>query len=591
MSYDSEFDLAFSRENEISSDDDEGTKTFRQNLDKILNEGNKKRIIEYISSIISFTTFCIYITSTYYDPKDFTWFNYLDFCACSYFNLETLLNLYLAQHRLLYLIKVDTLVDLFTSTIPYLSIIDNFVLNKFIECSRTFRVIRLTRHISRGFKNNENEVAKQISIMIMSSITLILIFTLIYRIAEIDQIKLYLEDKTLSYDFSSQQYFHDFLYFIVVTLSTVGYGDIFPVTEQGRLVIILLIILALYLIPKQTNELIKLMGISSIYARAIYKSNPEVQHIVISGHVNIDALKNFCYELFHPDHGTQDKNAVIIQNNAPPQEMKVFLHAGEYEVSLRYLQGNPILEKDLKRSDILNAKACVIMTDKYSDDPHSTDHKNILLSLSIKKYFLYNEKDCQLFIQLIKPENKIHYQSGLQSFFPKNFNFDQVVIVEEIKMNLLSKSCLIPGIIAMISNLVISAGSQSEEFSSHWLIEYTEGRGHEIYRTLLNDSLKNKTFSKISSEIYKKYEAIVFAMEIEVEGKTIIRLNPGNFFIERLVNERDDVKIYIYIICSDKAVADTVSISLNFRSNLMAWKLTKSKKLQKNLLTQNMMTT
>src|SRR5690606_36359143 len=115
-----------------------------------------------------------------------------------------------------------------------------------------------------------------------------------------------------------------------------------------------------------------------------------------------------------------------------------------------------------------------------------------------------------------------------------------VIIIEEIKMNLLSKSCLIPGIIAMISNLVISAGSQSEELPSKWLEEYTEGRGHEIYRTLLNSSLKNKTFAKLSAEIYLKYEAIVFALEIEVEGKTIIRLNPGKFFIERLVNERDD---------------------------------------------------
>jgi len=228
----------------------------------------------------------------------------------------------------------------------------------------------------------------------------------------------------------------------------------------------------------------------------------------------------------------------------------------------------------------VKAKACVIMTDKYTTDPHSIDHANILLSLAIKKFFLYENKDSQLYIQLIKPENKIHYQSGLQSLSLSNINVDQVIIIEEIKMNLLSKSCLIPGIITMTSNLVISAGSSEEdEFTSMWLSEYSEGRGHEIYRTLLNDSLKNKTFSKLSSEIYKKYEAIVFALEIEVEGKTLIRLNPGNFFIEKLVNERDDVKIYIYIICSDKAVADKVSLNdLILRLKLMVWNKVKLKK-------------
>ena len=35
---------------------------------------------------------------------------------------------------------------------------------------------------------------------------------------------------------------------------------------------------------------------------------------------------------------------------------------------------------------------------------------------------------------------------------------DQLIIVEEIKMNLLAKSCFSPGIIAMISNMVKSSG-------------------------------------------------------------------------------------------------------------------------------------
>src|SRR5574344_1132898 len=104
------------------------------------------------------------------------------------------------------------------------------------------------------------------------------------------------------------------------------------------------------------------------------------------------------------------------------------------------------------------------MTDKYSEDPHSTDHKNILMSLAIKKYFLQKKiYDSSLFIQLIKPENKIHYQSGLQSLsVSSKCSSDQVIIVEEIKMNLLSKSCLIPGIIPMMTNLVSSSGSADE---------------------------------------------------------------------------------------------------------------------------------
>ena len=50
------------------------------------------------------------------------------------------------------------------------------------------------------------------------------------------------------------------IYFVVVTLSTVGYGDVTPDSEEGRLIVIVFIVIVIILIPKQTNELIRLMG-------------------------------------------------------------------------------------------------------------------------------------------------------------------------------------------------------------------------------------------------------------------------------------------------------------------------------------------
>lgn len=41
----------------------------------------------------------------------------------------------------------------------------------------------------------------------------------------------------------------------------------------------------------------------SKYARNKYRSNPEIPHILVCGHVELSALRFFCKELFHPDHG------------------------------------------------------------------------------------------------------------------------------------------------------------------------------------------------------------------------------------------------------------------------------------------------
>lgn len=76
----------------------------------------------------------------------------------------------------------------------------------------------------------------------------------------------------------------------------------------------------------------------SVYARTFYKSNAEVPHIVISGQVMLPALRNFCIELFHPDHGSQDRNAIILQQNDPAPEMEMFLQNPKYELFLTYMQ-------------------------------------------------------------------------------------------------------------------------------------------------------------------------------------------------------------------------------------------------------------
>ena len=134
---------------------------------------------------------------------------------------------------------------------------------------------------------------------------------------------------------------------------------------------------------------------------------------------------------------------------------------------------------------------------------------------------------------------------------------DRVIIVEEIKMNLLSKSCIIPGIIPMITNLVNSSGL-GEKTKFTWMNEYLDGIANEIYRAKLNEQFKNNTFCQISKKIYEEYDAITFALEIDIKGKTIISLNPGNFFIAKTTDEREDVIFYIYLICADKEIAEQI---------------------------------
>lgn len=99
-------------------------------------------------------------------------------------------------------------------------------------------------------------------------------------------------------------------------------------------------------------------------------------------------------------------------------------------------------------------------------------------------------------------------------------------------MNLLAKSCFCPGIISLLRNLIVSAGEiECENYSKEWMKEYADGMGHEIYRTDLSYKFEGKSFSDIASIIYDEYKGILFAIEFDLEGHTVININPGNYLI------------------------------------------------------------
>ena len=141
---------------------------------------------------------------------------------------------------------------------------------------------------------------------------------------------------------------------------------------------------------------------------------------------------------------------------------------------------------------------------------------------------------------------------------------DQLIIVEEIKMNLLAKSCFAPGLIACISNLFASAGGiKTDDLPEEWIKEYTEGMGHEVYRVMIreqdfNQSSEPLTFKKVSDLGFTEFSAIIFALEIEVKNfqgtKSIIRLNPCNFEFK----DWNYYNYYLYIICEDEQVARSI---------------------------------
>jgi hypothetical protein len=128
-----------------------------------------------------------------------------------------------------------------------------------MKVTRVFRMFRLLRSIRVLTNPIEDAINHQMVELISTLLSMVVITAGFVQFL----------DSFAWCDFTADGYtgllFHDALYYTVVTFSTVGYGDISPQEAVGRMVMVVLIVLFIYIIPTETNKLTALMNMRSRY--------------------------------------------------------------------------------------------------------------------------------------------------------------------------------------------------------------------------------------------------------------------------------------------------------------------------------------
>ena len=183
-------DKHVSKSSVAESEEVDENETIRTKLDLFYNEGSKRKFVELTTAFLSFITFIIFIVSTYYEDG-FVWFEILDAICCAVFSFEILINFVIAQHRWNFIIDKETIVDCFTSIVPLFGVKSSYKI--LFKVARSFRILKVSKFMYKKIRNYSNEVAKQVSIMILYILTQIFIFTLLFSIIENDYVKFYVK--------------------------------------------------------------------------------------------------------------------------------------------------------------------------------------------------------------------------------------------------------------------------------------------------------------------------------------------------------------------------------------------------------------
>ncbi len=167
----------------------------------------------------------------------------LDQVILALFTVEYGLRLWSAEKRWEYALSPYGLVDLLAIS-PFLL---GFLDLRFLRLLRWLRILRLTRLLG------ERALIGRVTAADTLAVTRIL-FTLFALIFIYAGVIFQIEQRFHPETFNT---FLDAVYFAVVTMTTVGFGDIAPVSEAGRWFTVLMILTGITLIPIQLGYLIR----------------------------------------------------------------------------------------------------------------------------------------------------------------------------------------------------------------------------------------------------------------------------------------------------------------------------------------------
>jgi len=226
-------------------------KTLREKIRFYLVDGetNIGKSIDFFIIALNVLIISIFVLSTFPGMQKYAnilWA--IEVIIVLFFIVEYFSRLYGAKNRWRQFIRIYMVIDIIAILPTVLLILfnDAFFNLGFLMIARIFRVFRFIR-----FTRDQDFFFGRISMQHLRVIRLLFTIFMIFFVGA--GLFWFVESPVND----NVRHFGDAFYFTVVTLTTVGFGDIAPVSEQGRLVTTLMIITGILLIPWQAGQVIR----------------------------------------------------------------------------------------------------------------------------------------------------------------------------------------------------------------------------------------------------------------------------------------------------------------------------------------------
>jgi hypothetical protein len=562
----------------------------RKKLDMLLSTNSRVGLTWDVLLIgASLIASSFYIVETYLSARWPTvqWLHDADTVFTSVFTVDFAFRCFVAPNVLFYLVQLTTLIDLATF-VPYYVQLAVQGLKLKLSIFRFLKIYRLIR-IMRIFKSMRSLSGpiRQMIVLMVTLFCFVLIGAGIFQLFENDVKQLVnFQCNYVGPDFlpscdpvlpfepdcdcivqqcstfynpydpegqpsgvaCGQMSYFKAVYFVVVTVGTLGYGDVFPTTAMSRAMVLVLMLGAFVVIPMQVQELTEALAKTSIYRQPHKRVNEDDKHVIVCGNVN-NRLKveRFLSEFYHPTRAlTRDTDIkiVLLSPMEPNEDIKSLLFKDAFISRVSYLVGSALSIDDLKKAGARYATAVFFLSNSAVDDEGAAldDAANILRSLN---FINYNSR-IECYAQIIR---------SADGEILRDSKVVVILCLDEFRSTMQARNAVCPGISTLIENLFTTFGeletvqdlmlSNTSTLNESWLSAYNHGTDMEVYYVTLPPkylAVMGYHFPLMAEGVFVEFGAMLMGVCCKSEMSMI--LNPSSLEMHAYDSPEEFFKVH-----------------------------------------------
>lgn len=235
--------------------------------------------------------------------------------------------------------------------------------------------------------------------------------------------------------------FEEALWYAIVTMATVGYGDFTPKTTGGRALAALIILGGMTLLSVITATL------ASILVEQKIKEGRGLEAVRARNHVLVCGWSQYAERVLEGLLQAANRAPAVVLVNELSEEAASEVLTRYRAQGVSWVRGDPAVEGTLDRANVREAQAAVVLADTSRAYGSVSDERTTLVTLALKSM----KPDLKVTAEALDLKSDAHLRRA---------GADEIVISGEFNGFLLSSAAVAPGVSEVVRQMLSLNGAE-----------------------------------------------------------------------------------------------------------------------------------